>query len=243
MSLERNEWLASLTCDQFLNLDPWEFVAHDESKKQWIAEIRAAVTIAIPDDEILQIVYPGCYQTVKSAIRNYGLGEPAGRGKCVFGYVLAYLRNGGRSLVRAEIPNSRVFDYEDLDTLEFAPLAHGFDAGYESRVTNYNDSLSALPQFLSDGIVLSDEGLQKRHRHIETLRRFLTPREYQVLRLSVLEQQKPIDMCAYLGLGDKQVWKVRRALKRKLAEIAIDQGVCPQLVSTMLGKEVAVAAE
>lgn len=243
MSLERNEWLASLTCDQFLNLDPWEFVAHDESKKQWIAEIRNAVTIAIHDDEILQIVYPGCYLAVKSAIRNYGEGDPSGRGRCVFGYVLAYLRKGGRSLVRDEIPNSRVFDFEDLDTLDFAPLAHGLDASYESRATKYTDSLSALPQFLSDGIVLSDEGLQKRHRHIETLRRFLTPREYQVLRLSVLEQQKPKDMCAYLGLGDKQVWKVRRALNRKLAEIAIDQGVCPQLISTMLGKDVAVAAE
>ncbi|WP_409286809.1 helix-turn-helix domain-containing protein [Pseudomonas guariconensis] len=240
MRLVRNTWLAGLTSEQFLNLDPWAFVLHDESNQQWIAEIRSKISVRLKDDEILQIVYPGLHDTTRSAIRNHGSGNPEGRGKCLLGYALAYLRKYGCALVIEETPGYGTYSVTDLDGLPFAPRAHGFSAEYHSSVSEYTDSLSAVPQFLSDGVVLSDEGLQERHRNIETLRRFLTPREHQILRLAVLEQHKSGDMGTIMGLGAKQVWKVRRALKRKLASIAIDQGACPNKVAALLGSDLAV---
>lgn len=243
MRLVRSNWLAGLTSDQFLSLDPWEFVIHVESQQQWVAEIRSKLSVRLTDEELLQILYPGIYDATKSAIRNYAAGSPDGRGLCLIGYALSYIRKYGYARVIDEVPGSGAFNFADLDGLDYAPRAHGLEPDYLNTASNYTDSLSALPQFLSDGIVLSDEGLQKRHAHVETLRRFLTHREHQILRLAVLEQHCSVDMSSMLGLSEKQVWKVRRQLKVKLGEIAIDQGICPRVVASLRGKETAAASE
>ncbi|MCU9527569.1 helix-turn-helix domain-containing protein [Pseudomonas mosselii] len=243
MRLVRNSWLAGLSSDQFLNLDPWAFVIHGESQQQWVAEIRLKLSVRLSDEELLQIVYPGLCDATKNAIKNYADGAPEGRGRCLIGYALSFIRKYGCALVIDEVPGAGAYQLGDLDALDYAPRAHGLEPDYLNAASSYTDSLSVLPQFLSDGIVLSDEGLQKRHIHVETLRRFLTHREHQILRLAVLEQHCSVDMCSMLGLGEKQVWKVRRQLNRKLSEIAIDQGISPEIVAALSGKEMAVAGE
>lgn len=243
MRLVRNSWLSGLTSDQFLSLDPWAFVIHDESQQQWVAEIRSKISVRLNDVELLHILYPGLYEATKSAIKNYGIGVPEGRGKCLIGYALSYIRKYGCAMIIDEVPGSGAYNFADLDALDYAPRAHGLEPDYLNAASNYTDSLSALPQFLSDGIVLSDEGLQKRHTFVEKLRRFLTHREHQILRLAVLEQHCSLDMCSMLGLGEKQVWKVRRQLNRKLCEIALDQGISPEMVAMLRGKELAAVGE
>jgi hypothetical protein len=52
----------------------------------------------------------------------------------------------------------------------------------------------------------------------------------------VLDRQEPTDISEMLGLGKRQVWKVRRSLNQRLSEIAIDQGVCPEYVATIQKK-------
>ncbi|MBM5458769.1 hypothetical protein H8F21_14470 [Pseudomonas sp. P66] len=243
MRLVRNSWLAGLSHEQFLNLDPWEFVTHDESQQQWVAEIRTKLSVRLSDVELLHIVYLGLFDATKNAIRNYAGGAPEGRGRCLIGYALSYIRKYGCAQVIEEVPGAGAYQLVDEDALDYAPRAHGLEPDYLNAASNYTDSLSALPQFLSDGIVLSDEGLQKRHIHVERLRRFLTHREHQILRLAVLEQHCSVDMCSMLGLGEKQVWKVRRQLNRKLGDIAIDQGISPEIVAALRGKEMAVVGE
>lgn len=243
MRLVRNSWLAGLSRDQFLSLDPWTFVIHAESQQQWVAEIRSKLSVRLDDMELLQILSPGLYEATKCAIKNYADGAADGRGRCLIGYALSYIRKYGCALVIDEVPGAGAYNFADLDALDFAPRAHGFEPDYQNAASNYTDSLSALPQFLSDGIVLSDEGLQKRHTFVEKLRRFLTHREHQILRLAVLEQHCSVDICSILGLGEKQVWKVRRQLNRKLCEIAIDQGITPEIVAMLRGKELAAVAE
>ncbi|MCK1788924.1 hypothetical protein [Pseudomonas violetae] len=243
MRLVRNNWLAGMSCQQFLNLDPWAFVIHAESQQQWVAEIRSKITLRLDDEELLQILYPGLFDATKSAIKNYQDGSPEGRGRCLIGYALSYIRKYGCALIIDEVPGTGTYNFADLDALDYAPRAHGLQPDYQNTASNYTDSLSALPQFLSDGIVLSDEGLQLRHQHVEKLRRFLTHRQYQILRLAVLEQHCSVDMCSMLGLCERQVWKVRRELNRKLCEIAIDQGISPQVLQALTGKEMAAASE
>jgi len=243
MRLIRSNWLAGLTCQQFLGLDPWEFVCHEESRGQWIAEVRKAIPVRLRDNEILSALYTGLYDTTKSAIRNHGEQAAADRGRCLIGYALSYIRLYGLAAILDELPGSKNCSFFELDTVGVTPRAHALEHEYMLATTNYTDGLTALPQFLSDGIVLSDEGLQARHQHIETLRRFLSPREHQVLRLAVLEQHQSVDMSDMLGLSRKQVWKVRRGLLKKLEEIALDQGACPKYVSSLRPRMATAAAE
>lgn len=268
MRLNRNNWLAGLTCQEFLNLDPWTFITHPASLGQWEAAVRSSITVRMSDDEILSILYPGLHTATFSAIRNYAKksadeliaiqADLASRGadaiekdlallnhqiktsrlrvKCLVGYALSYIQKYGLALIIEELPGHESYLFTELDTIDHTPRAHALQHEYMLTSSNYNDSLTALPQFLSDGVVLSDEGLQLRHQYIETIRRFLTPRQHQILRLSVIEQQEPAVMSEMLGLTTKQVWKVRRALNARLGEIAIDAGVCPKFVSAVRHK-------
>lgn len=230
---KRNDWLAALSCQQFLKLDPWAFVCHEESRPQWIAEVRKKIRSRLSDDEILSVLYSDLYDTTKSAIRNYAEQPAAGRGTALIGYALKYIRLHGLAKIFDEIPAAQRANVVTIDTVGSAPRAHALEHEYTLAVTDYTDGLSVLPQFLSDGVVLGDEGLQAQHQNIERLRRFLSTREYQLLRLSVLEQHSSIDISEMLDLSAKQVWKIRRTLRDKLGEIALDQGACPQLVSSL----------
>lgn len=239
----RTNWLAGLTCQQFLALDPWEFVCHEESRSQWIAEVRKVLTVRLRDDEILSVLYPGLHDVTASAVRNHGEKPAADRGRALIGYALSYIRLYGLALVLDETPGASAHSLTELDTVSDIPRAHALEHEYMHASSNYMDGLQSLPQFLSDGIVLSDEGLQARHQHIETLRRFLSPREHQILRLAVLEQHRSVDMSEMLGLSQKQTWKVRRSLLRKLTEIAVDQGVCPKYAASLRPRLATAEAE
>ena len=239
----RTNWLAGLPCQQFLALDPWEFVCHDESRSQWIAEVRKVLTVRLRDDEILSVLYPGLYDATSAAIRNHDTKSAADRGRCLIGYALSYIRLYGLALVLEETPGASSYSFAELDTVSDVPRAHALEHEYMQTSSNYIDGLQSAPQFLSDGVVLSDEGLQARHQHIETLRRFLSPREHQILRLAVLEQHRSVDMSEMLGLSQKQTWKVRRGLLRKLADIAIDQGVCPKYAASLRPRMATAEAE
>lgn len=236
MRLIRSNWLAGLSTLQFKNLSPWDFVIHPESKEQWLAEIRQRLSIRLRDEEVLSILFPGLHDAVKAAIKNYGDKPAEGRGKCLIGYALQYIRVYGLAEVVDEVPGSNSFNVAELDTIEQTPRAHALQHSYMLSCSDFNEGLNTQPQFLSDGVVLSNEALQISHQNIEQIRRYLTPREHQILRLSVLERQEPTDISVMLGLGKRQVWKVRRSLNRRLSEIAIDQGVCPDYVATIHNK-------
>lgn len=242
MRLIRSNWLSGLTCDQFKNLNPWDFVTHEESEQQWVAEIRQKLSIRLRDDEVLSILYPGLFKTVKAAIKNYGDKPADGRGKCLIGYALQYIRVYGRAEVLDEVPGSNSFNVAELDTIEQTPRAHALQHEYMRTCSDFNEGLDSQPQFLSDGVVLSNESLQLCHQNIEQIRRYLTPREYQILRLSVLDRQEPTDISEMLGLGKRQVWKVRRSLNQRLSDIAIHQGVCPKYVATIQKKTLQVGS-
>lgn len=271
----RNNWLAGLTCQQFVNLNPWDFITHPASNGQWLGSIRSVLSTRLTDDELLSIVYPGLHTATTSAIRNHakrseellattladlesrdasdadrklallnhGIATSRLRAKCLVGYALSYIEKYGLAEVVRELPGNGTYSVNDLDTISLTPRAHALQHEYMLNSSNYNDSLSSLPQFLSDGIVLSDEGLQQRHQNIEQIRRFLTPRQHQILRLAVIEQQAPSVMSEMLGLTTKQVWKVRRALNAKLGEIAEEVGVCPRYIASVRQKSMMVEAE
>ena len=238
---KRNNWLAALTCQQFRELDPWAFVCHDESRPQWIAEVRKKIRSRLSDDEILSVLYSDLYDTTQAAIRNYAEQPAAGRGAALIGYALSYIRIHGLAKIFDEIPVAQRANVVAIDTVGSTPRAHALEHEYSLAMTNFTDGLSVLPQFLSDGVVLSDEGLQAQHQNIERLRRFLSNREYQLLRLSVIEQHSSIDISEMLDLSTKQIWKIRRTLRDKLGEIALDQGACPHYVKS-LSPRVATAA-
>lgn len=179
----------------------------------------------------------------KLALLNHGIATSRLRAKCLVGYALSYIGKYGLAEVVRELPGNGTYSVNDLDTFSLTPRAHALQHEYMLNSSNYNDSLSSLPQFLSDGIVLSDEGLQQRHQNIEQIRRFLTPRQHQILRLAVIEQQAPSVMSEMLGLTTKQVWKVRRALIAKLGEIAEEVGVCPRYIGSVRQKSMMVEAE
>lgn len=240
---KRNDWLAGLSCQQFLRLDPWAFVCHEESRPQWIAEVRKKIRSRLADDEILSVLYSDLHDTTQAAIRNYADQPAAGRGTALIGYALSYIRLHGLAKIFDEIPDVHRGNVVAIDTIGSTPRAHALEHEYALAASDYTDGLSVLPQFLSDGVVLGDEGLQARHQNIERLRRFLTTREYQLLRLSVLEQHTSIDISEMLELSTKQVWKIRRTLRDKLGEIALDQGVCPHLVSSLSPRVTAAASK
>ncbi|MGF6282247.1 DNA-binding CsgD family transcriptional regulator [Pseudomonas frederiksbergensis] len=238
MRLIRSNWLTGLTCHQFNELNPWDFVIHPESEEQWLAEIRQKLSIRLRDDEILSILYPGLFSTVKAAIKNYGDGPAENRGNFLCGYALKYIRIYGLALVVDEVPGANSYNVAELDTIEQTPRAHALQHEYMQSSSNFTEGLDSQPQFLSDGVVLSNEALQIRHQNIEQIRRYLTPREHQILRLSVLERQESTDISDMLGLGKRQVWKVRRSLNRRLADIAIAQGACPKYVASIHQKAI-----
>lgn len=219
----RNNWLTGLSREEFLQLDPWEIVCHPESQPQWIAEVRARLRISMPDEEILSILNVGLYIAVRAALELYKDVPPHQRAAHIIGSALGYIRWDGLGDVLAEVPGRSAITLGDMVS-DLPPRSHSLQSDYLLASTQFSEALEYSPQFLADGVLLPDETGQTCHQYIEQIRHLLSTREHQILRLTVIENQSSGAIAEILNLSRKQTWKVRRGLKRKLAEIADGAG-------------------
>ncbi|AVX92810.1 TPA: hypothetical protein L4847_000553 [Pseudomonas aeruginosa] len=229
MRSQRNNWLTGLSREEFAQLDPWEVVCHPESRPQWIAEVRSKLRVCLTDDEILSILQIGLYKAVASAIELYQDVEPHQRAAHIIGAALNYIRWDGRGDVLAEVPGSSAINMGDLVT-ELGPRSHSLQSDYMLASAQFSEALEYAPQFLADGVLLPDETGQTCHQYIEQIRHLLSAREHHILRLAVIENQESGAIAEILKISRKQTWKVRRGLKRKLAEIASEAGASKEFI-------------
>lgn len=160
MHTQRNRWLAGLSKEEFESLNPWQFIAHEESKTQWIAEVRQKLTIKRPDQEILSALYVGLYDTVSRALARHKDIAPERRAFVVIGSALAYVRQEGIPALYNELIGSNFIvstDYID------AMRSHGLEHEYASINRDYIESLPSQPQFLADEQPVGDTQIQERH--------------------------------------------------------------------------------
>lgn len=233
MRSQRNDWLSSLSKAEFAGLDPWIFINDEESRKQWVAEVRKRLRTSMPDEEIHSILCVGLHDAVSSAIRNHADTPPESRGLCLFGYALQFIRRKGIAKVFDEIPGSSTVSLTSIDACSQGRRSHMIQGDYYEAAMTYEEALEVSPVFLSDGVLLNDASIQAQHNFIEQIRCLLTQREHQILRLLVIEEQKPSVISEMLQMSTKQVAKIRRNLKTKLCSIAIETGVCAELAMSL----------
>lgn len=231
----RNAWLEALSSAEFAELDPWVFVNDQESRSQWLAEVRGKLRTVMPDDEIHSILSVGLYTCVQSAIRTNPDVEASARGQLLIGSSLAYIRRKGIAKIFDEIPGAKSYSQGDgLDVRR----SHSLQDEYGESTSNYSEAIEQVPVFLSEGVVLSDTEMQRQHRLIERIRCLLTFREHQLLRLLVIDDQTPANISDILGLTAKQIGKIRRNLKLKLADLAGKAGIPSEQVAEYLKSNV-----
>lgn len=234
MRHHRNAWLEALTPAEFAGLDPWLFINDEESRKQWLAEVRSKLRISMSDEEIHSILSVDLYLCISRAIRKNTKVKPEDRGLLLIGSALAYIRRKGVAKIFDEIPgvkNISLCEYHSLG----GRRSHALQDEYGELTSSYAETIEQAPVFLSEGVVLPDTGMQSQHRLIELIRCRLTSREYQLLRLLVIDGHSPANIGDILELQAKQVGKIRRNLKLKLAELAVHAGISPELVAGYLG--------
>jgi DNA-binding CsgD family transcriptional regulator len=234
MRSQRNNWLTGMTHDEFLQVDPWKIVCHPESRQQWIAEVRSKLRASLSDDEILSILHIGLHKAVVSALKHHKDVEPHRRATFVIGAALAYIRCEGIGSVFEEIPGSTAINMGDLVS-DLGPRSHSMESDYHFASAQFSEALEYAPQFLADGTLLPDETGQTCHRYIEQIRHRLTSREHHILRLAVIENQCSVSIAEILNLSNRQTWKVRRGLKRKLEDIAAEVGASTDFIRSVAG--------
>jgi hypothetical protein len=234
MRHHRNAWLEALTPAEFAGLDPWLFINDEESRKQWLAEVRSKLRISMSDEEIHSILSIDLYHCISRAIRKNTKVDADARGQLLIGSALAYIRRKGIAKVFDEIPGAKhvsLCDYQALGVRR----SHALQDEYGESTSSYAETIEQAPVFLSEGVVLPDTDMQSQHRLIELIRCQLTTREYQLLRLLVIDGHSPANICDILDLQAKQVGKIRRNLKLKLADLAMHAGISPELVAGYVG--------
>lgn len=228
MHTQRNRWLAGLSKEEFEGLNPWQFIAHEESKTQWIAEVRQKLTIKRPDQEILSALYVGLYDTVSRALARHKDIAPERRAFVVIGSALAYVRQEGIPALYNELIGSDFIvssDYID------AMRSHGLEHEYASINRDYIESLPSQPQFLADEQPVGDTQIQERHILCELARIHLTQRELEVMRLMVIDTLGADDIAEALAVTKRQVWKVQQRIRVKLLDLATMAGVATPLIT------------
>lgn len=228
MHTQRNRWLAGLSKEEFEGLNPWQFIAHEESKTQWIAEVRQKLTIKRPDQEILSALYVGLYDTVSRALARHKDIAPERRAFVVIGSALAYVRQEGIPALYNELIGSDFIvssDYID------AMRSHGLEHEYASINRDYIESLPSQPQFLADEQPVGDTQIQERHILCELARIHLTQRELEVMRLMVIDTLSADDIAEALAVTKRQVWKVQQRIRVKLLDLANMAGVATPLIT------------
>lgn len=235
MRNRRNDWLKSLSHDEFVHLDPWVFINHEDSRCQWIAEVRSKLRVSMTDDEIISILNLGLYECVRRAIANNQTAPAENRGAILIGSALQFIRLKGVAKVFDEIPGSNALSLADIEASVASRRSHDLQDDYHTATSAYAEALEVAPVFLADGIVLADSVRQVQHRHIEQIRSLLTSREHQLLRLLLIDGQTPSAICEILDLSQKQVGKIRRGLKHKLCEIAVQSGLDQDAVARISG--------
>ncbi len=235
MRSSRNDYLTSLSRDEFASLDPWTFINDHESRKQWTAEVRRRLRVPMPDVEILSILSVGLYDAVHRSIANHLDAEPERRGLILFGAALQFIRRKGLSLVVDEIPGSFGMGTIEHDLSDLPRRSHSLQDDYSTVSSSYEEALEASPVFLSEGIPLADTDMQVCHRYIETIRCKLTTREHQMLRLVVIDEHSLSAITEILAVSQKQVSRIRRNLKEKLAALAAASGVDISGIDLALG--------
>lgn len=230
MHHHRNAWLEALSSAEFAELDPWVFINDVESRSQWLAEVRGKLRTVMPDDEIHSILSVGLYTCVRRAIRTNTNVEPSLRGQLLIGSALAYIRRKGIAKIFDEIPGANSYSHGD----GLGRRSHSLQDEYGEMTSNYSEAIEQVPVFLSEGVVLTDTDIQSQHRLIERIRCLLTYREHQLLRLLVIDGQTPSNISDILGLTGKQIGKIRRNLKLKLADLASQVGLPAELVDEYL---------
>ena len=228
MHTQRNRWLAGLSKEEFVGLDPWQFIAHNESKAQWIAEVRQKLTVKRPDQEILSALYVGLYDTVSRALARHKDIAPERRAFVVIGSALAYVRQEGLPALYNELIGSDfVVSSECVEALR----SHRLEDTYSSNTRDYIESLPSQPQFLADEQPVGDTQIQERHILCELARIHLTQRELEVMRLMVIDTLCAEDIAEALGVTKRQVWKVQQRIRMKLLELAAMAGVNASLIT------------
>lgn len=235
MRTQRNSWLLSLTTQEFAKLNVWDFITHPETRSQAIAEVRSKLGISMPDSEILAVLQPGLYETVKAAVAKHHACEPEARGKRVIGAMLAYIRLHGLAAILDEVPGSGSMYSAEFGTgLEGCIRSHAIEPYYDMQSSEYLESISESPQFLSGGVAFADTSAQARHRLCESVRHNLTTYEHRVLRMTVVDQLTPVQISEALELTARHVWVVRRSLRKRLREIASEIGLGTDVIQNLL---------
>jgi hypothetical protein len=232
MHHHRNAWLEALSSAEFAALDPWVFINDEESRSQWLAEVRGKLRTVMPDAEIHSILSVGLYTCVERAIQTSPDTKPEDRGQLLIGSSLAFIRRKGIAQIFDEIPGANSYCHGDAMG---GRRSHSLQDEYGELISNYSEAIEQEPVFLSEGVVLSDAAMQSQHRLIERIRCLLTFREHQLLRLLVIDAQTPSNISDILGLSAKQIGKIRRNLKLKLAELAGKAGLPAEQVDEYLG--------
>ncbi|MAG64951.1 MAG: hypothetical protein CMK74_03635 [Pseudomonadales bacterium] len=235
MRSARNDYLTSLSREEFASLDPWSFINDHESRKQWTAEVRMRLRVPMPDDEILSILSLGLYEAVSRSIANHPDTAPEKRGLILFGAALQFIRRKGISLVFDEIPGTCDIGGSTLEPTDFPRRSHSLQGDYNTVSSSYEETIEASPVFLSEGVPLADFDMQVCHRYIERIRCKLTTREHQMLRLVVIDEHSPSAISEILSVSQKQCSRVRRSLKVKLAAMAAASGVDSANIQAALG--------
>lgn len=228
MHTQRNRWLAGLSKEEFVGLDPWQFIAHTESKAQWIAEVRQKLTVKRPDQEILSALYVGLYDTVSRALARHKDIAPERRAFVIIGSALAYVRQEGLPALYNELIGSDFIVSSDcIDAMR----SHGLEHEYASINRDYIESLPSQPQFLADEQPVGDTQIQERHILCELARIHLTQRELEVMRLMVIDTLGADDIAEALAVTKRQVWKVQQRIRAKLLDLATMAGVATPLIT------------
>ena len=226
MRNQRDSWLAGLSKDEFASLSAWSFITHEESRQRWIAVVRTKLTTRHTDSEILSSLYLGLFNTVTRAIQRHKDCAPDRRGSIVIGSALAYIRKEGIAALYNEIKGSTGVTTISLEALcEEVPRFHTLEGSYLSANSDYNESVPVTPQFLAEEQAVADLLFQERHHLCESIKHHLTPREVQVMRLTVIDHLDAEDISEILQVSRRQVWKLQRELRLKLLDIAKATGV------------------
>jgi DNA-binding CsgD family transcriptional regulator len=189
----------------------------------------------MPDIEILSILSLGLYDAISRSIVNHPDAEPSRRGLILFGAALQFIRRRGISLVFDEIPGTCSVGSVEFDLSNYPRRSHSLQDDYHTVSSSYEEALEASPVFLSEGVPLADADMQLCHRYIETIRCKLTTREHQMLRLVVIDDHSPCAITEILAVSQKQVSRIRRSLKEKLAAMAASSGIDIATIDLALG--------
>lgn len=211
----REQWLAGMSREEFAGMCPWQFVMHPESVGQWEAEFAKAFKLRrYSRDELLSLIAAGLYGVVRRQLQKYGDAPPERRAQILIGSCIQYVRtNAVKAAVLFEPGDPQTLSLEGLIEL---PRTHGLQDEYSLHADSFREALQVAPQYLSEGVVLEDENLQRRHAHVESIRVYLKQREHQVLRLLLIERLESDAIAETLNVCRRQVWRLRRSLITKL---------------------------